>query len=52
MREQKKAKEITCYPLLQGSENAMGLYTADPMGSYTGVPLDPDDEPVQDADDL
>ena len=24
----------------------------DPMGSYTGVPEDPYDEPVQDADDL
>lgn len=25
---------------------------ADPTGSYTGRPLDPDDDPVQDADDL
>lgn len=24
----------------------------DPMGSYSGVPLDPADRPVQDADDL
>ena len=48
----KKVKKVTCYPLLQGSENAMGLYTTDPMGSYTGVPLDPFDDPVQDADDL
>ena len=24
----------------------------DPMGSYTGVPEDADDKPVQDADDL
>ena len=24
----------------------------DPQGSYTGVPLDPFDEPIQDADDL
>ena len=24
----------------------------DPYGSYTGVPNDPFDEPVQDADDL
>ncbi len=24
----------------------------DPMGSYTGVPEDPFEEPVQDADDL
>ncbi len=24
----------------------------DPYGSYTGVPADPTEEPVQDADDL
>ena len=24
----------------------------DPLGSYTGVPADPNDLPVQDADDL
>lgn len=24
----------------------------DPFGSYTGRPTDPDDKPVQDADDL
>ena len=24
----------------------------DPLGSWTGVPCDPEDEPIQDADDL
>ena len=24
----------------------------DPQGSYTGRPQDPDDKPIQDADDL
>lgn len=24
----------------------------DPFGSYSGVPADPDEKPVQDADDL
>lgn len=28
-----------------------GIIT-DPQGSYTGVPTDPYDKPVQDADDL
>lgn len=28
-----------------------GIVT-DPQGSYTGVPVDMDDKPVQDADDL
>jgi hypothetical protein len=25
---------------------------SDPFGSYTGRPVDPNDKPVQDADDL
>ena len=33
------------------SEDQMRIDT-DPYGSYTGVPDDPYDEPVQDADDL
>ena len=24
----------------------------DPLGSYTGIPLDRDEKPIQDADDL
>ena len=28
------------------------ILAADPLGSYTGVPLDKVDLPVQDADDL
>ena len=27
-------------------------WVPDPMGSYTGLPKDPFDRPVQDADDL
>lgn len=26
--------------------------SADPFGSYTGRPRDPEDRPIQDADDL
>ena len=26
--------------------------STDPQGSYTGVPTDPNEKPVQDADDL
>ena len=46
-----KNKHIT--PMEQA--NAMNQFTAaktDPMGSYTGRPVDPYDTPVQDADDL
>lgn len=28
------------------------ILSADPLGSYTGVPSDPKEVPVQDADDL
>lgn len=31
---------------------SFGHCNTDPMGMYTGVPLDEDEEPVQDADDL
>ena len=30
----------------------LGWICNDPMGSYTGVPADPMEKPVQDADDL
>ena len=29
-----------------------GLIITDPFGSYTGTPTDPDERPIQDADDL
>ena len=40
-----------------GAEECVEAYRAggeetDPQGSWTGVPLDPFEEPVQDADDL
>lgn len=28
------------------------LIITDPFGSYTGMPIDPEERPVQDADDL
>ena len=38
------------------SDSLMGLQPqrieADPFGSYTGVPENPEETPVQDADDL
>lgn len=51
-KKKEKEKAAVCYPLVQGTANTMGVFITDPMGSYTGVPLDPDDRPVQDADDL
>ncbi len=48
----KKPMKTTEHPILQGDLNAMGLFTADPFGSYTGRPLEEGEQPVQDADDL
>ena len=52
MQHNKKNKEINSRPLWEGTINSFGLYPTDPMGSYTGRPLDPEEMPVQDADDL
>ena len=41
-RPMKKAKELSQFTAAQ----------TDPMGSWTGRPLDPNEGPVQDADDL
>lgn len=41
-RPMKKAKELSQFTAAQ----------TDPMGSWTGQPLDPYEVPVQDADDL
>ena len=41
------------FPASVNSENQeVPVIHWDPNGSYTGRPLDPDEKPVQDADDL
>ena len=41
------------FPDAVNSENQeIPVIHTDPNGSYTGRPLDPDEVPVQDADDL
>lgn len=49
-----KRKKIN--PKLFTTDSLMGLQPqrieVDPFGSYTGVPDDPEETPVQDADDL
>ena len=37
---------------LSMEKGPLGRSFTDPLGSYTGVPADPLDQPVQDADDL
>lgn len=48
-KEKKKSSEV--------SDKLQGMFTmkntkTDPSGSYTGVPVNPYEQPVQDADDL
>ena len=52
MKVTRNPKKTTQYPPLEGPMNTLGLFTTDPMGSYTGRPLEIAEKPVQDADDL
>ena len=47
MKETKKKMIIVPYPM-----NLTGTISSDPGGSYTGIPVFPFENPVQDADDL
>jgi hypothetical protein len=47
--EQKKDRWSVVPPLMRSN---FFPPIADPMGSYTGIPEDPFETPVQDADDL
>ena len=41
------------FPWSVNSENQeIPVIHSEPLGSYTGVPVDPNEVPVQDADDL
>lgn len=55
MKEQKrdKAEEKKFRRAKEAEKTAPKMYSAtDPGGSYTGVPADRSERPVQDADDL
>ena len=47
-----KMRQISKEVALRGDIWTPDPIITDPMGSYTGRPLDRDDIPVQDADDL
>lgn len=49
-----KKKQKVSQPMPRSGIGLNGTDTVytDPMGSYTGVPADPTEKPVQDADDL
>lgn len=51
MKKEKNGVPDSVLPLLNVPLNLLGP-TSDPLGSYTGRAVDPNEQPVQDADDL
>ncbi|MBR2965127.1 MAG: hypothetical protein IKC34_01105 [Clostridia bacterium] len=51
-KEKNKQKDRTRVEFSMKSSSVDDRIDTDPYGSYTGVPDDPYDMPVQDADDL
>ena len=49
-RDSKKERPLEFPPLPLWAEGIIGSF--DPLGSYTGRCRDPEEKPVQDADDL
>ena len=52
MKKEKTDRDIPYIPLTRDKFDMLGMSLIDPMGSYTGLPADPYEVPVQDADDL
>ena len=52
MKERKMKKPVIMPLDVEGVTTFPGPIITDPFGSYTGLVADPDDKPVQDADDL
>ena len=52
MKREKNEQDIPYLPFTKEQFDFLGMMRTDPMGSYTGIPLDPLEQPVQDADDL
>ena len=48
----KKQKSLLDIPLSRDKFDMLGAIVTDPLGSYTGRPVDLSEVPVQDADDL
>ena len=52
MKQEKAKGDIPYIPLTRDKFDLLGMALVDPMGSYTGIPIEPFEQPVQDADDL
>ena len=52
MKDKYEQKTVPFYSYPDGPFHNVRFGMTDPLGSYTGVPVSPEDVPVQDADDL
>ena len=52
MKREKADREIPYIPFTTEKFDLLGMALTDPMGSYTGRPMYPLEQPVQDVDDL
>lgn len=52
MKQKKDVNKLPHMTPLQGPFHNIGISMTDPLGTYTGIPMPPDEFPEQDADDL
>lgn len=52
MKKKRTDFDISLPLSVNADHQEVEVFHGDPLGSYTGRPLDPEDKPVQDADDL
>ena len=52
MKQGNQKNHIPYLPLTNDKSDPLGMILSDTFGSYTGRPIDPMEQPVQDADDL
>ena len=52
MKKRRRDFDISHPLTVNADHQEVEIYRWDPLGSYTGLPADIDDKPVQDADDL
>ena len=51
-KAQKYIPAAPIFPPLVAPSMPVGNIVVDPLGSYTGIPVESEETPVQDADDL
>ena len=52
MKHKHDREDVPYSPRLEDTFLKFGISLTDPLGGYTGIPIPPDEVPVQDADDL